>query len=203
MEGAKRIAYNIDWDVDMDEVYEVLDEMTCGLAAKALGLSKARYSNMTTGERHDYATDVFRHCPAQLDEFLGLPDEVMLPDDVEEEDAADWLSDTYGYCINGLDIRPEFVITPEAVREAYRKGIARLEESPNEDGVVCRIGDNWFFFGGKAAEDSTVDDYKENVPEDDIVREIHVAVTDIGKELDIDEYNYYAAVLKENGCLNQ
>lgn len=202
MADIKKIAYNIDWDVDMDEVYEHLDEMTCTKAAEALELSKERYANMTTGERHDYAYDKFRHCPAELDEFLGLPDEVTLPDDVEEEDAADWLSDTYGYCINGLDIRPEFVITLDAVHDAYRKGIARLVESPNEDGVVCQIGDYWFCFGGQTAEGATVDSYKADIPENDIVREIYDAVTDIGKNLDADEYNYYATILKEGGCLN-
>lgn len=30
---------------------------------------------------------------------LGLPKEVELPDDLDEEDVADWLSDTYGWCV--------------------------------------------------------------------------------------------------------
>ena len=197
----KRIAYNIDWDIDIEEVYECLDEMTHELAAEAIGVPVNHYANMTTEERHDYAYDTFRHCPAELDEFLGLPDKVPIPDDVEDEDVADWLSDVYGYCINGLDIKPELVITPEAVRDAYCKGVARLVESPNEDGVVCQIGDYWFYFGGQTAEDSNVADYKENVPEDDIVKEIYEAVTDIGKILDEDEYDYYAAILEESGCL--
>ena len=69
-------ATNIQWDIDMDEVYEVLDEMTAKNAAEALDLPYDRYANMTTGERHDYAYDYFRHRPGALDEFMGLPKEV-------------------------------------------------------------------------------------------------------------------------------
>lgn len=50
---------NIIWDVDMDDVYENLDEMTAEKAAEALGISQKRYANMSTAERHDYAYEVF------------------------------------------------------------------------------------------------------------------------------------------------
>ena len=196
-----RVAFNIDWDVDMDEVYENLDDMAFEKAAEALEIPADRYANMTTGERHDYAYDRFRHCPALLDEFLGLPDKVTLPDEVTDDDAADWLSDTYGYCINSFEIGPDLNITLDAVKTAYRNGVARLAESPNDDGVVCRIGDNWFYFGGTTAEGSSVEEYRENVPEEDIVREIFDAIEGIGKDLDADEYIYYASVLEENGCM--
>ncbi|MCR4749332.1 MAG: hypothetical protein K5877_05910 [Lachnospiraceae bacterium] len=61
---------------------------------------------MTTSEIHDYAYDLFRHSPAILYEFLDLPVEVELPEelgntanDYYNEDITEWLSDTYGYCV--------------------------------------------------------------------------------------------------------
>lgn len=108
---AKFVAVNIDWDVDMDEVFETLDTMTTEQAAEALGVPKETYSNMHTEERHDYAYDVFHHRPAMLDEFLGLPDKVEIPEEfgidstqADCSDVTDWLSDEYGYCINGYDV---------------------------------------------------------------------------------------------------
>ena len=37
------------------------------------------------------------------------------------------------------------------VIEGYGKGLIKLINSPNGDGIVCRIGDNWFYFGGETA----------------------------------------------------
>ena len=31
---------------------------------------------------------------------LGLPSEVKIPEDIPEDRVADYLSDTYGYCVN-------------------------------------------------------------------------------------------------------
>ena len=102
---------NIQWDIDFDEVYERLDNMEYTTAAKAIGIPAERYANMTTEERHDYAYDLFHHSPASLDEFMGLPDEIELPeelnkpnDDYYTEDISDWLSDTYGFCHKGFEI---------------------------------------------------------------------------------------------------
>lgn len=102
---------NIQWDIDFDEVYERLDNMEYTTASKAIGIPAERYANMTTEERHDYAYDLFHHSPASLDEFIGLPDEIELPeelnkpnDDYYTEDISDWLSDTYGFCHKGFEI---------------------------------------------------------------------------------------------------
>lgn len=32
------------------------------------------------------------------------PTEVELPDDIQDDDIADWLSDNYGWCVNSFDI---------------------------------------------------------------------------------------------------
>lgn len=32
------------------------------------------------------------------------PTELELPDDIQEDEIADWLSDTYGWCVNSFEI---------------------------------------------------------------------------------------------------
>lgn len=100
-------ATNIDWDVDMDEVYEKLDELSAAEAAEALEIQVDTYANMTTTERHDYAYTVFRHRPGLMYDFLSLPEEVEITEEMEEDDVVDYLSDKYGYCINFLSIACE------------------------------------------------------------------------------------------------
>lgn len=34
----------------------------------------------------------------------SLPDRVEIPNGIDEEDVADWLSDTYAFCVFGFDI---------------------------------------------------------------------------------------------------
>ena len=39
------------------------------------------------------------------EQFYGLPDHVDIPENIDEEDIADYLSDTYGFCIFSFDIQ--------------------------------------------------------------------------------------------------
>ena len=113
---SKFIAHNIDWDVDIEEIYDLLDDSTTAKAAELLEISPERYAAMTTEERHDYAYDKVHHNRLDAAEMIGLPDEVEIPEDVLEyyeissidddmSDITDWLSDEYGYCINGYEVR--------------------------------------------------------------------------------------------------
>ena len=43
----------------------------------------------------------------------------------------------------------------EQVVEGMEHGDISVVDSPNDDGAVCKIGDNWFYFGGQEAEDMT------------------------------------------------
>ena len=98
-------AYNIDWDIDIEEALEQLDEMDYKKAAFVIGVSADLYANMTTEERNDYAYDLWRHCPGLLEEFVGLPSEVKIPKELQDDaDITDWLSDEYGFCINGYQL---------------------------------------------------------------------------------------------------
>ncbi len=107
----KVVAHNIQWDIDIDEAYERLDEMTDEKAAEELEIPVDKYASMTTEERHDFAYDLWHHSPATLEEFMGLPDEVEIPEELGDpgeylgEDIANWLSDTFGFCHEGFDIK--------------------------------------------------------------------------------------------------
>lgn len=43
----------------------------------------------------------------ELDDYLGLPVEVELPDNIDPNDAADWLADEYGFCVISFSMLDE------------------------------------------------------------------------------------------------
>ena len=100
---------NIKWDIDMDQIYNKLDNMTAENAAEALSLPKDAYTNMTTSERHDYAYEVFHGHDDMTAEFMGLPTETDIPDDIgDDEDAiSDYLSDEYEFCHKGFSLETD------------------------------------------------------------------------------------------------
>lgn len=101
-------AINVWWDIDMDEVYERLDESVPATVAEILDVPADRYARMTTEERHDFAYDVFRHCPALLDEFMGLPEEIEIPEELTDEaDISEWLTYEFGFYHQGFELKEE------------------------------------------------------------------------------------------------
>lgn len=103
-------------------------------------------------------------------------------------------------------------LTRDMIERGYKQGVVRLttdtefdEYAPSaaddEVGVVCAIGDNWFYFGGEKAENSTVKEYKANIPEETIITEIHDTILALAKddwELNGAECSYYYYYLKEH-----
>lgn len=89
-------------------------------------------------------------------------------------------------------------IDEKMIVAGLEKGIIELIDSPHGDGVVCKIGDNWFYFGGEEAERSTVGEYKQNIPKDVIVKDICAVLADFEGEPNFnDEYLYYYCHLCE------
>lgn len=117
-------AYDIQWDIPLDEALDHLDEISNAKAAEALDISEERYAAMNTSERHDYAMDVWHHSPASLEEFMGLPDKVEIPTDLtDEEDISDWLSEEYGFCHNGFKLTSDE--QKDVKEESVKKGRGR------------------------------------------------------------------------------
>ncbi len=89
------------------------------------------------------------------------------------------------------------MITKDMIRTCIRNGSIRLGTDPNMDsGTVCKIGDNWFYFGGETAEEMEPEAYLRAVPMDDVIDEIFLALEDFRQDGD-DEYAYYEAYLSE------
>lgn len=101
-------------------------------------------------------------------------------------------------------------ITREMVVKGYETGLIRLILSPNGDGIACKIGDNWFYFGGQTAEEyNRVEDFVAEIPKDTIIDEIFEVLEAFSEENDgldehwyykyyLDEYLYYKYYLEEN-----
>ena len=105
-------ATDIRWDVDIDEGFDKLDDMSSDKAAEYLGVPKEAYANMTTSERHDYAYDAWHHNRKSLSEFVGAPNEVALPADIlwDEDSISDYLCDEYGWYHEGFRITCNYSI---------------------------------------------------------------------------------------------
>lgn len=92
------------------------------------------------------------------------------------------------------------MITRELLEYGYKAGLVTIVKSPNGDGVVGQIGDNWFYFGGEDAEEC--DDPELFVKERD-EKEILDRIYDVMEDFRAsgqgfeDEYAYYEAYLKE------
>ena len=95
------------------------------------------------------------------------------------------------------------MITREMVAKGLKTKVISLIMSPIGDGVVCKIGDTWFYFGGMTAEEyNSVETYKEEIPHDTIISEIYEALESFRTcpwSMFREEYQYYMQVLKEHG----
>ena len=101
-------AYNIEWEVSMDDVLEKFDELDIYAAGEALEMPAFVYGQMTQEERHEAICNYFRHrhgsCKA---DFMELPDATELGDDdgIDESEAMYQLEQEYGFCVSGLELR--------------------------------------------------------------------------------------------------
>lgn len=96
------------------------------------------------------------------------------------------------------DEAPE--ITKKTIRMGLEQKVIMLTVDPNfSRGVVCTIGEDWFYFGGMAAEESNPDEYLRNTPIEDIVDEIFAVLEDFKIDEGCrTEYAYYAHYLKDS-----
>ena len=94
------------------------------------------------------------------------------------------------------------MITKELINEGFLNGRIKITKSPFNDGIVCQIGEYWFYFGGESASEYTnPDEYVYDMSHDEIVNDIFETLEDfrldrIAGEF-VDEYNYYEAYLRE------
>ena len=94
------------------------------------------------------------------------------------------------------------MISKKQIAQGLMSGVIQLAVNPMmKNGIVSRIGEHWFFFGGITAEGySNVDAYKMDIPFDTIVDEIYDVLHEwqTGDQEEFrDEAAYYEAVLAE------
>lgn len=105
-------------------------------------------------------------------------------------------------------------ITRDMIASGYKQDVIRLTTGKEfsdyygflddkDIGVLCVIGDYWFYFGGEEADLLSVAEYKKNFSEDTIIDQIHSTLEAFAEdeELNGDEYRYYYYYLKE--CLEE
>lgn len=108
----------------------------------------------------------------------------------------------------GKKAEPAPAITLEMVRNAFEVGLIRLILSPNGDGIACKIGELWFYFGGTTAEEyDSVAAFLQDIPTEDIVSDIFTVLEafrqdgESGEVEFAEEYAYYCCYLQENGIV--
>ena len=98
-------AINIDWDTDEQDVAEeVLDYASQKEIADLLKVDEKKIANINQDDLYDLIRDTFHHRPGLMDDYLGLPSSIEIPENVEKNEIADWLTSTYEYCIRGFEL---------------------------------------------------------------------------------------------------
>ena len=99
-------------------------------------------------------------------------------------------------------------ITITMIRNGIKNGTVKITDEgtvmnhSSGGGVVCAIGDSWFYAFGQEGEVCTPAEYRKNVSDRIIAEEI-LSVLDGpgGFETELpEEYAYYYHYLKEHGC---
>ncbi len=92
------------------------------------------------------------------------------------------------------------MITKEIIKKNLKEGLIEIVNGSFEngtDGIVCKIGDNQFYFDDNAGSDQykNAEEYLKAVPLDKTVDDIYEALNEIRDEIDEEEYKYYELYL--------
>lgn len=88
-------------------------------------------------------------------------------------------------------------ITKKMIANGFDTGKVMLTIDPNTgSGTVCRIGKDWFYFGGLTAEELNPSEYFIQVGFWDTIREILETLDEFAEDESFkDEYRYYYSCL--------
>lgn len=102
---------DIKWDlggVDFSDLLSSLHkEITYKEIAERFNISSDIFLEMSDDEKIDAIVKEYKCNPDSLYDVLELPTEVEIPNDIEEDDIADYLSDEYEYLVKSFEIEPE------------------------------------------------------------------------------------------------
>ena len=92
------IVSNIQWDIDIEDVLAAISKMPKNSVTEVIGIPFTSYADMSTEDKKDYIRLRCGHDKAEYAKIIGLPDEIEILDDVDDENIFDWLSDRFGFC---------------------------------------------------------------------------------------------------------
>ena len=88
--------------------------------------------------------------------------------------------------------------TANLITLGIRQNLVRFAADPYADtGTICRIGDDWFYFGGKTAAKTAPETYLKTVGIDKAVQQITEALIDLAHD-NPKEYRYYIHYLENH-----
>lgn len=86
-------------------------------------------------------------------------------------------------------------ITVADIGNAFASGVISIVDSP-DGGTMCRFGDNWLWFGGMEAEDTSAAIYMQEHELMDVFEDIADVLDGLYSD-DIDEWLYYRSLIDE------
>lgn len=81
------------------------------------------------------------------------------------------------------------------VHAGLRDGLATIINNPNDGGIACKIGDNWFCFIDSQYENWAVQKLYKTFSVEELAIMITKALMDMKNDGFLDEVNYYESIL--------
>lgn len=101
------VVSNIKWNVTLDEISELINtqQVSSGVIARLLDVPYSLYKSLSLAERCESVRDAIHHNRIDAAVLVELPDKIEIPAEIgdNEENIANWISDEFGYCIEGFD----------------------------------------------------------------------------------------------------
>lgn len=100
------VVTDIDWNVTEEDVMDALNNMSSSWAAVVLEIPPTEYAQMNEDEKKRLAAKKLEENRWRIFQYMELPLDVEIPDDVAETEAeaADELCDEYGFGVVNLRV---------------------------------------------------------------------------------------------------
>lgn len=92
------------------------------------------------------------------------------------------------------------MITRKMLKQAYEADIVELINSPNGDGTVCRIGEDWFYFDSDHGGNYLAADYEKEFDTEFTLAKIYERLEEMRENPDLfsNEYDYCESYIREH-----
>nr|MCR5201896.1 hypothetical protein [Lachnospiraceae bacterium] len=109
----------VDWDIDFESIFEACEENAEKIYVNILKIKD--YKSLSKDERYSIINDIYRHNAPSMEEIekvIGIPECPLIPPSTvnyaiasgDDEYITEYLTQEYGWCINGYTLSPELEI---------------------------------------------------------------------------------------------